>query len=790
MNSHRLYRLIFYIAVAALTNPGIAHAQGASVVIVTGSIADSSHHPLEGATIVIRNITDSGIVAMTTSRSSGDFSISLSSAGNYILQISHAGYTPYSRTIHPAGNRILALGVIMLPDHYLQEAVIRARSRDYMITADKRIFTVASAIAVKGGTAVDVMKLAPAISVSPDGRLTLRNGAPVVLVDGKKTNLSLDQIPADQIERIEIITTPTARYDAQGNSGIVNIVMKQNDKPGFNGSLVSTINSRGSYSLTADVNRSQKKLNLVFGYSLQQTRTLTLNNLARHNVAGNTDVITSGETRKHGPYQKIKTGLDYKPDSLTLIDLSGEAGWGYNYNPQYQRGYYYSGAPAQDSSSYRTLTDRFWFGYYHFNAGYTRLFPGTGAKLTSLAYIERYKGGDDGRPDMMYYQRDDTHAASETRQRYYTPYVVHNYLLQMDYIHPFKKGKASLEAGWKITGHEDHTQSSFYEYQPSDGSYVSVPASSFDFLFNNPVFAVYSGFGSRHGPFSYQAGLRFEQNKYTGHRIDSVRSFTNTNPALFPSLITTLKGKHNDELHLNYSRRVNRPGYYSLAPYTDYSNPLYLQRGNPNLRPEYTNSAELSYNRTLGRSMLSATVYLRVIDHAITVITLPLSGDTLLATYVNARSNNSYGLELVGRWPATQWWDITLNINLLQSNISIADATTQASNTGFSWFGKCNWELRLGKDYALQINSAYQGPQVLSQGRKAGTGYIDVSAAKNLPAKGWNLLLTITNILNTSRDQVLTRTEGQFSQTVLNKPLTRAVKVGCTYQFGSHKPVD
>jgi outer membrane receptor protein involved in Fe transport len=281
------------------------------------------------------------------------------------------------------------------------------------------------------------------------------------------------------------------------------------------------------------------------------------------------------------------------------------------------------------------------------------------------------------------------------------------------------------------------------------------------------------------------AGLRLEKYDYTGLLPNDNSGFGFHQTGLYPSLFLTEKTGENSDLHLNYSRRVNRPQWWQITPETNYSNPQNPQVGNPHIRPENTNLVELAYNNQLGGIGLNSTLYVKNTLSPIMSYNIPLSRDTLLGTFENGNSINTYGAEIVFKLPVTKWWNATTNLNLFQTSINADNLSKGLSNSGFSWFAKLNSDMKVLKLYTVQLTGNYNAANVVAQGKVLASGGMDIAIKRDfLKNNSGTLVLSLSDVLNTQQTRVNTYSQGLFFQEAVNKPQTRVLKINFTYTFG------
>lgn len=747
-----LYRLL--LAVGILLS-GNLYAQQ---VRVTGRIVDAG----SAKTIAYATLRWTDVSGKTRLSGSSDSSGVFSFAGTIAdgkLIISCIGYQPDTFIVRQHDMGALALRPIFTD---LEGVTIISKKQTFVNAPDKKVFNVASNLAALGGTVGEAFRQIPGVTVSSAGKLSLRNGEPVILLDGKRTNLTPDQIPADQVESIEIITNPSAKYDAQGNSGIINIISKKNRKKGINGSLNANWTSMPEYNVSGDLNVSKGPLQfnvnvLQHGHQGKYYETLDRINLKE---GGNLHQYSSGNTK--GPFTRGKASLDYQINANNSLTLTGLLGGGDFKTRKDQTG----------NTDARNTRSRENFRFGQVALGYLRNFKKEGEKISADVSVEKYRGPEQG----TYFT-----PANNFLQQYDGGVKAHTIILQTDYTRPFREGKGKLESGIRLTWHKDHNQNVMNDYDTITGKYVLNTLASYNFLYKDPVYAAYANYSDSYGKFSYMAGIRFEQYTYDGEMIDSGYVIRFRNPGLYPSVFLTQKLDENKELHLNYSRRVNRPGYEELSPRTDFSNSQNLFRGNQSLQSESTNLVEFSYNQELNSATLTGTVYMRNINRPITPFTTTLSGDTLLTTYVNGKYKNTYGLELFFKSPLMEGWSMMSNANLFNTDISAGDA----SNTGLGWFAKVSVDGTLPAGINMQLSGTYEGPKILPQGRARSTGAVDIALKRDfLKKKNATVTLSLTDIFNTDRYFTETALASQFSQEFLEKYTTRVFKVNVNYRFG------
>jgi len=778
-----LYILLFFLPIMAEAQQTKPHSGGATL---TGKVIDGdTKQPIHAATVeVLRK--DSSVAAEVISQTDGSFTLKNLPSALVTVKISVVGYKTFTRTIGVVNGAPQNAGTVKLSPvaTQMQEVAVVARRPVFRTEVDKKVFDVNQSLASKGGTAQDALRQVPTLSVDASGNVTLRNGSPTILLDGKQTALTLDQIPADQIQSIEVMPNPSAKYDAQGNHGIINIVLKRNRKPGLNGSVTGVGSTLGEEYAFANLNVFKHKWNFTFNMMQHEHRSVSNTTTTLNNLADNSTFIQHGYNVRIGPFQSFRGGVDYNADKYNTFSLSGNVGFGYHPTGGTQlTDYYEKGSATLDSTGSRTSYDAGHFVFTHSNFDYAHTFDKANEKLTASAALETYHGRNHGDYDMQYLAKDGSELGSPYPQQYAGFGNAHNLTLQSDYTDPLLDGNAKLEAGVKSIIHGSR---SYLDFQDGlEQGFVPDTNASYNYSYNDNTYAAYTSFNQTIGKFSYQAGLRFERYTYQGHLLDENKNFGYDMNGLYPSVYLTEKFNDDNDLHLNFSRRVNRPQWWQITPRTNYTNPQNPQAGNPDIRPENTNLAELAYNTQVSSIGINTTLYFKNTLDPMMAYNKPLSSDTLLSTYENANYSNTYGAEIIVRVPIVKWWDATTNFNFYQTDINADNLSDGLSNSGFSWFAKLNSNMKLFDAYTLQLTGQYNAGSVIAQGKVQPSGGLDAAIKTDfLPHKSGTLVLSLSDIFNTYRSHIDTYSEGVFYQDAITKPETRVLKLSFTYSFG------
>jgi len=782
---------------------------------IYGKLLDeSTNKPIEYASVAILRAKDSSVVTGMLTKSNGDFSLENLPFGPFIVRINFMGYVTLTKKVTVTGQTSEQdLGNIKLKPNVkmLNSVEVTGQKSAFQMGIDKKVFNVDRNLTSVGGTAQDVLKSVPSVNIDLDGNVTVRNAAPNIFVDGKPSTLTLDQIPADAIESVELVTNPSAKYDAEGMSGILNIVLKKNRKAGFNGSVQAGIGNNNKYNAGANLAVRQGKFNVSANYNINANQMWGEGTTNRTNFGakGDTNYLTQNSNSTNKPlFQFGRVGVDYYMDNRNTISLSQNIGGGDFKNTEDLLSTFANANQVVTGRNDRLNNSNMSFRHYTTALDYRHAFAKPNQELTAAFQFNRSNNSRNGDYITQAQSATGTPLGQPVMQNNNTGGKTTFITMQSDYTNPIgKNGK--LEVGVKATLRNYNSQYNVFNQDTIKNEFEFVDSLSTRYKYKEQIYAGYVNFANTIGNFGYQAGLRVEQYIYSGENQGITYKPTKATPGFFPSVFLSQKFAHDQELQLNYSRRVNRPNFFQLIPYRDYSDPQNQREGNPNLKPEYTNSLELSYVKSWKTTNFLGSVYFRNTNNLITTINTPIGRDTLLMQFINANRSNSYGAELTLKNQVIPGWDLTTNVNLYQTDLQVTDGANTFTNSGFSWMGKINSETKLPWNMTLQINATYQAPAVAlpnngsgggggrggggggggmistsAQGTIKGFSFIDAALRKDfLKNKAASVTLSVSDIFNT-RQYELNQITPTFAQDYLRKRESRIFKVNFSYRFG------
>ena len=789
------------------------------------------------------------IVKGTNSEENGDFSLDeIPVMGTYTLTITAVAYKGYKHEVYfnlsalsklkgmggdkmdmgqgipaNAGEMLNAidkdLGDIQLSpdDKQLQAVTITAKTPQFRLEGEKKIFNVEQNLISQGGTAQDVMKSVPGVIVDINNNVTLRNAAPLIYVDGQPTTLSLDQIPSDMIESVEIITNPSAKYDAAGGTGgIINIVLKKNKKHGYNGDVRTGVDSRGGYNAGGDFSIRQGKVNLSANVMMMDINSLTTGYTDRTNGFSTPDTKTAQDNRVNtsGGFDFARLGVDYFATNRITLSATGMfATGGFNPNSSYSSATDTVGGRTGYSKQNSTTENNVKFGSYTVNMKH--LFAKEGEEWTALGtYNGAHFNLNSNYTTDFYNDAGYDRLLGDFMQNTNGNGLNQYYVGQTDFTYPFS-AKSKLEMGLKVTQQNLENDNFDYVFNPLTKADTLVPNASPNYTSVQQVFAGYATYSGSKGDYSYHGGLRAESSDYTGEITNTGQKFKEGYPlSLFPSAFVSRKLKHDRELQFSYRRGIVRPTFFQMLPFTNYSDPLNITRGNAGLKPAFTNSMELNYLKNFrNNDYVLVSLYYKHSDGPITPYQAPginpvTDSPALINSYINATSSDKYGTEITAQQNIAKWWSVLGDLNIYNGSINATDISGSSPQSNlWSWFGKLNNSFTLPKNVTVQLSAVYQSRTNLlpdnnangsnsgmrgsmSMASSAAQGYlganysIDLAVKKSfLKSKALSASLSINDIFRT-RVYLQHSSSPFFSQDYSQLKDPQLVRLNLTWRFG------
>lgn len=746
---------------------------------ITGKIVDAqTNETIPFASAMLIDKKTKNTIKLVQTDVDGLFAITNIPKGTFTFKASYVGYQTMVRDSVSISDAVreINLGSIKMKtakSNVLNEVTVTAPKTTMQLGIDKKVFSVDQSLVSEGGSASDLLQNVPSVQTDIDGNVSLRGSSGVkVLIDGKPSLIAggdvaqiLKSIPASSIESVELITNPSAKYDAEGQSGIINIVLKKNKKLGFNGSLALTAGNRNNYNANTSMSFQNKKVNLYGNYSYRYGNRNGggYNNISYFNSSNPTAFAnqnTDSKNLERG--HNLKAGLDYYLAEKSVVSFST----GLNIRNNDQNEFLSINQLAANlnplSLSHRSNDNNGKGNSYDLNLDFSQKFKKPREELT--ANISFSEGTNDnfqtyntnvyningnpvnGIPDI---QRNDRNGLNR------------NYNAQLDYTLPVGKG-GKIEAGYRSQIRIAESSTYADVLNPVDGSYSFNYSLSNEFNSRDQVHAIYVNYQNQIKNFGYQLGLRGEDASLDTHlgsyNINSNLAYTPGKVAytrLYPSVFLTQKFKGDQQVQLSYSRRVNRPRGWDTNPFLDVSDPLNYRQGNVNLKPEDVHAFELSYSKFWKKFSLVSSAYLRQTNDVIQRIrTEPDANGITISTPQNLTRSIASGVELIGKFDLLKAWNFTANVNLYQSKIVGVPAFGIVENSGFSYNTNLTNNFVLPYNITLQLKGDYRSREVMAQGiRKAMYG-MDAGAKYDFKNKKASLSLNIRDVFATRKWQM------------------------------------
>lgn len=615
----------------------------------------------------------------------------------------------------------------------LQNVTVTASKPMMQMGIDRRTFNVDKSLAASGSSGTDILRQIPTVNVDVDGNVTVRNSTPTLFVDGRPTTLTLDQIPADEIQSVELITNPSAKYDASGGgAAILNIILKKNRKPGYNGSVRVGIDSRGKPNGGGDISVRKGKIVTNLSANMNMRKTLSWSDIITAYTGNQTSPASTQiqdiSSEGNGFFGFGRAGIDYLVDNRNTLSLTFNFVKGSFDNEEENKIRYDSFYnPVKTWKGGRISENERTFQNFGATLGFKHNFAKPGHELTADLNLNDSKNWGESKYINQMYGADGLPAENPTIQLTDAGGGSRFGVAQLDYANPISK-TIKFEGGLRAQIRTFDTNNDNYIFDYNSNSFVLAPSISANYEFVDRVYAAYgivTGRTTEGGRFGYNLGLRLESSNYDGELTDTKEKFNVDFPiSLFPSAFASYKLTEKSDLQFNYSRRINRPNFFQLIPFIDYTDPLNLRMGNPELTPEFTNSLEANYNYQFNNNhSLLASVYYKYTTDLITPYQYkdvnPVTKDSVIYnTYVNAQSSTRYGLEITGTNKISPKFDMITNINIYNANINSENIDQDLNNSQTSFYGKITLTQKLGKknNWVIQANGDYQSKTVLPAG--------------------------------------------------------------------------
>jgi outer membrane receptor protein involved in Fe transport len=761
---------------------------------VTGTISDGKT-PLEFVDVVLKPVTDTTkTAAYTVTDSSGKFVLENINSAEYILKFRLIGFKSNSQKIKYTGTPI-SLGNIVLQEdaNLLNTVVVNSQKKQIQKTNEGFVFNAVSNISQTGGTAIDMLKNIPTVAVDADDAISLRGKTPLILINGKNSAITnMNQIPASSIESIEIITSPTAKYDANAESGIINIKLKKNNLNGLNGAAVlgGGFGAKGRMNSSVLLNNKTDKWNVGLAYDNRFAgRTKSIKGERTNYFIDDEHFINQSRSdeRTEG-LQNLKLNVDFSPNDRNTISFEALGNMESQDNDETLKTDILNSSNQFYSSNKRHSLELERSKAAEFAFNYDRKFSDDRKSLTA-SITTSYN-----------FHRENTDIDTDNYDENYAPIGdtfwqrTHNYEKEnisnaiVNYAFPISE-KSIIETGYKGTFRLFN--SDFQSADLTNGEYVVNPMVSNIFDFNEQINAVYALWNSYSGSkenqkWKYNLGLRAENVSNNGATQNNSDHFSNDYLKIFPSGSVQLNLKSDEFLKFGYSKRINRPDLDDLNPFIDITDALNPHGGNPYLKPEIIHIVELSYNKDWDKYSLSGNAFYRNANNTIKQYGVLQDNGVILLQPQNIGNTVTYGLETIFSFKPISFYDGNVSLTAFQQNINAGNLpqSEDVVSSAFSWYGKIINNFTPWKGGKLQVIGNYNSAVATAQGKRIPIYNVDMGFQQKLGKSNARLGLVITDMFNTLESGYKNNTL-LFRNNRTSKSDTRALMLTFAYTFRS-----
>lgn len=790
-----------FIALSLLIFTSLSFAQQrpeVKKVTISGTILEKGTNiPLEYATVVLQNAKKPEILTGGITDIDGKFSFEVN-AGEYNVRYEFISF----KTVSVKNKKITSdtdLGTVFLEEDIAQlnDVVVVAERSTVEIKLDKRVYNVGKDMTVKGGTVSDVLDNVPSVTVDPDGTIALRGNENVrILIDGKPSGLAginiadaLKLLPADAVEKVEVITNPSARYDAEGSGGIINIVLRKGKAQGINGSVVLSVSDPESYGASTNLNYRSDNFNLFsnFGYNYRNSPGNSLTDSEYFNNDGTTSAFIN-ERRTNERLNEgynANFGIDLFLNKSTTWTNSLTFTEGRSKNPDDVYFYNYDNTFTPTFVRNRFNDERGNDFSFEYATNFTKNFKKEDHKLTIDVAISQNR---DNESSIITDQIVGDNSSLFTETTLNNQKQQRN-LFQADYVLPIGEN-GRFEAGYRGSFQKNLT---VFEIEPNT-------AYSNTLEYNEDINALYAQYGNKINKFSYFLGMRFEDSNIDVNSLTANDYNNKKYNNFFPSATINYEISESNSLSLSYSKRINRPRGRFLNPFSSYSSNINIFQGNPDLDPSYTNAIDLGYLKRWSKLTLNSSVYVNITDQSFEFIKkesgLEVDGiPVILSTPINLSKEYRAGFEFNVNYSPYKWWKLNGNLNVFRvendGDYSYTDylgnnVVQNFDNVATTWFTRASSKITLPYEIDWQTNVTYRAPQTTAQGKRLDMTSVNLAFSKDILKDKGSISLNVSDLFNTRKrrfnselDAVNSYTEFQWRQ--------RQITLAFTYRFNKKK---
>lgn len=764
-------------------------------------IVKENNKPVEFANVYLTLKVDTiKIVRGVVTDSKGYFLIENIPLENYLLNVRMIGFIPKQIPVSltTTQQKIDLHEITIEADALLLNSVeVTAMRNIIQKTEDGFVVKAADNITQVGGTAADLLKNMPGVLVGSDGEITLRGKSPLTLINGRISGIAgvdraaqLERIPASSIDRIEIITNPSAKYDADAEGGIINIILKKTVDEGTNGAFAVGAGLGDKYRLNASALLNHKTNKWNFGVAYDNWYTTRTRKVEGDRINFELPEEYYLTQRRFDErlifYQNAKATIDYAPGKKN--NLNFEALWAFpgEDNKETLKNTYETSEQDFTSKNQRYSNEIRRSHALDFSLNFMQHFNDPD-KLLSVNLSNTF-GKDKENTDIttQALTEQDIALGNSSLQQTHVYQKTNLASVAIDYSQPIAK-RAIIETGYK--GIFRYLSSDYERANLVNDEFVIDPLNTNVFDFNEQIHAVYSQYtgwtGEKDEPkWKYNLGLRAEQVWNEGKTLDEAEAFTNDYFNLFPSANLFYYTPKRNNFKLSYSRRINRPGLGQLNPFTDITDSLNQRSGNPKLKPELIHSMELGYSHSIQKASLSLTAFYRIRNNAILPYTILDANGVAFTQPLNFGKAVTYGLEAIATYNPYSFWGVNFSFSTYNLTIEESGSISEISTEQISWYTKLINNFTLFKDLKFQLIGNYTSPIAIPQGKSVAVYFVDLGFQQKIMKGKGRLGLSVTDVFNTQHYGFTTSDYNfEFRRTV--KLDTRAIMLTFGYTFGT-----
>jgi len=760
---------------------------------IKGFVYDSfGGEPMEFTTVALKRTGDSTLVTGAITDINGFFRLRDVPQGNYYLEVSFMGYERLITDEYVlSSNEGLDIGVLSMQptDEMLNEVVVVADRPTMTYQIDKKVINVSQLHTSASGSAVEVLENIPSVTVSIEGDVSLRGSSSfTVLIDGKPSILDandiLNQIPASQIENIEIITNPSARFDPDGVAGIINIVMKKNRQQGMNGVVNLNAGTPGQYGGDLLLNYRRERVNFFFGADLNERGFLGSSIRENQTYDNVTSFLNSqGDFNHNRNSIGLRTGFDF------TINPASSLGIGYRFSDResgsesdrlFQE---WTSVDANNVFEYSSFEENVRGGFSHsLSFDYKYDFNQDGHGIITNLVLETSDSEDNSINNLL---NESNEIVNGQRSLEAGPSEELNF--RLDYTLPFSETN-KFESGVQASIDNSDESNSVNDYNVASQQYELNDLYSMNVRYNMAVYALYSTFSGTYNKLGYQAGLRAEYTDRMVNLLGEADEFPLTQFDFYPTVHLSYDLPGEQQTMASYTRRVQRLRGWFLEPFLTWDDAYNVRRGNPELDPEYIDSYELSYQfRFANGNVFSTDVYYRVTHNKIERVRSVFDdqANIILSSMENVGQDFSLGTEIMTGFDPTPWWHIDVMTNIYDYRQEGQLNGRDYSASSFNWNARLNNDFKITPSTRLQLRGMYNSPTATAQGERTGYFVTHFALKQDFMDRDLSVTLQVRDIFGTSSREIIYRDLDFYNFTSWN-PQTPFVSLTLSYRINNY----